>query len=126
MPTPIHALLRSATPKKLVARLIPYHISIHALPRSATGKGHIEKDDLVNFNSCTHAECNRLKMMINTAVVNISIHALTQSATSRKEAMEQIGKHISIHALPRSATVLPSPPIFLSSYFNSCTPTECN
>ena len=119
----IHALTRSATaivqPKKTHEA-----ISIHALTRSATfvfldfllilisfqsthSQGvrrllHVDFLAVNKFNPRTHKECDADTKAV-WMTLDISIHALTRSAT---ELVDQLDKDlkISIHALTRSAT----------------------
>ena len=95
----IHALTGSATYWRWYYRH-QYNISIHALTGSATTEKlsdlkfqfmhsrrvqptslRVKTPSQVNFNSCTHAECNRHWCRIGTVARSISIHALTGSAT---------------------------------------------
>ena len=120
----IHALTRSATKFKL-DMATDHIISIHALTRSATRKPRIHHEDEHDFNPRTHEECD-LSTRITTSsckyfnprtheecdlpdcgpaavFLQISIHALTRSATDIEDCvMHSYG--ISIHALTRSAT----------------------
>ena len=98
----IHALPRSATKTKGLT-FVRKSISIHALPRSATGKGHIEKDDLVNFNSCTHAECNGT---VFQGFGGLKIFQFMHSRRVQQDCNNELKREI--------------------TNFNSCTHAECN
>ena len=119
----IHALTRSATAKsnQLICLLL---VSIHALTRSATSQRRLSELPAMfqsthsrgvrlsgfrlgqhisdSFNPRTHEECDSMLSLTDLAT-NVSIHALTRSAT-KSIIQNTLQWKVSIHALTRSAT----------------------
>ena len=122
-------------------------ISIHALTKSATAASATRQPDPYNFNPRTHKECDSKSSLVcafmfyfnprthkecdqNYTIglshdLDISIHALTKSATSRlSKALARV--IISIHALTKSATTSKRDLCLLLFDFNPRTHKECD
>ncbi len=101
-------------------------ISIHALTRSATITLAMIKYLASRFQS-THSQGVRLSQKcITTSTIRGFQSTHSQGVRRRKEAMQQIGRHISIHALTRSATLYANGRCLDTIYFNPRTHKECD
>ncbi len=79
-----------------------------------------------NFNPRTHTECDRIRLILSSYALEISIHALTRSATSPMRKMKLIKQKFQSthsHGVRRAPDTSATPP---RGYFNPRTHTECD
>ena len=100
----IHALTRSATPDSSKRQLRP-SISIHALTRSATRHEWQQFDGWRDFNPRTHEECDRIGKKYRRNLCNFNPR--THEECDLRCTVRRVRRgDISIHALTRSATMM--------------------
>ena len=120
----IHALTRSATIGTTLIAVVS-RISIHALTRSATRSLLFLVWRTCHFNPRTHEECDRFKLAIFFLLYNFNPRTHEECDIEGHHGLH-VNVEISIHALTRSATQNQISSHRSDRYFNPRTHEECD